>query len=336
MTTKKITAATLTLLLITLWFMTSSNRIETTYDYAQSSSWACDAEHSHLCQQTPTLLDGSAMTPGHENGIDVFFVHPSTHITELPYSGVTQWVTEASLRYEASSFGSARVFAPYYHLPSQAPGEALDDEQAYTDIKKAFEYYLAHHQNHRGFILAGHGEGARLLQRLLLEKIDQQPISQYLVAAYLIGTIIPEDLHLESVHACKNATDTHCIIAWNTVGRSLKKSADQPPMLCTNPLSWHHDHQVAHRGQHQGAWLYGEEHLRRHYLTARCTHHGLYVSMDNIKLQATQTPTMIQWLQQYLGNDYYLWDYAFFYGDIWKNVGERADSYLQKSEALKP
>jgi|GEM_PF-973656 len=118
---------------------------------------------------------------------------------------------------------------------------------AYGDVSNAFEYYLAHYNKDpngkpRPFILAGHSQGSNLLLKLLLDKfsdtyvlkdpdgntiIDGPTLRKQLIAAYAIGwsvTSVSSDwpyldmTHLKenNLHICNKATQTGCIVTYNT------------------------------------------------------------------------------------------------------------------------
>jgi alpha-beta hydrolase superfamily lysophospholipase len=69
-------------------------------------------------------------------------------------------------------------------LPTARPPVDL----AYADVKAAFQYYLAHYNEGRPIIIAGHSQGTAHATRLLHEFFEHDPkLRRQLVAAYLIG-----------------------------------------------------------------------------------------------------------------------------------------------------
>ena len=60
-------------------------------------------------------------------------------------------------------------------------------ELAYSDVLRAFDYYLAHENHGRPFILASHSQGSLHALRLIQERLAGKPLQKQLVAAYLIG-----------------------------------------------------------------------------------------------------------------------------------------------------
>jgi hypothetical protein len=78
------------------------------------------------------------------------------------------------VQFQASPFNQvARVYAPSYRqgiikcfYDTTGTGEeALNF--AYADVKRAFEYYMAHYNNGRPVIIASHSQGTRHARQLL-------------------------------------------------------------------------------------------------------------------------------------------------------------------------
>jgi hypothetical protein len=135
---------------------------------------------------------------------DVFFVHPTTH-RGIGEEWNAAWDNEVAqaiadgwpLQHQASAFrGCGRVFAPRYrqaHLrvfyQDGPDGEAALD-LAYSDVRRAFEWYLEHEDRGLPLILAGHSQGSYHLIRLMRERFDgpeHAALAQRLVAAYVPG-----------------------------------------------------------------------------------------------------------------------------------------------------
>ncbi|MES2882742.1 MAG: DUF3089 domain-containing protein, partial [Bacteroidota bacterium] len=137
---------------------------------------------------------------------DVFFIHPTTYTgakenwnADINDAALNAKTDYSSILYQASVFNEhCRVFAPRYrqvHLKAFYTKDAEARkafDTAYADVKKAFEFYLQHHNNNRPVIIAGHSQGALLCKSLLAEFFDGKPLQQKLVAAYVIGWPVPE------------------------------------------------------------------------------------------------------------------------------------------------
>jgi hypothetical protein len=199
--------------------------------------------------------------PEAEAAADVFFIHPTTYLK----NDVWNVALDAPTRYgapvllnQASAFnGCCRIFAPHYR---QASLKALNDSRpavdlAFSDVQKAFHWYLANENHGRPFILASHSQGSSHAVMLLQQDILGKPLQGQLIAAYIIGAYVPGEFATLGLPACDRADQIGCIISWNTsqIGRRGAerlihdthywwqggwRSANLPPAVCVNPLNW--------------------------------------------------------------------------------------------------
>ncbi|MGH6958716.1 MAG: DUF3089 domain-containing protein [Caulobacteraceae bacterium] len=209
---------------------------------------------------------------------DVFFLHPTSYPRSFTsYEGGRHWnapindhganvvLQGVMLPNYAEPFAAAgAVYAPRYRQATLYTKSTLWDdaiearEFAYGDARAAFEYYLAHFNRGRPFILVGVEQGGELAARLLREVVAPDPgLRRRLVAAYLIDTPVPADEHRPgaAVPACERRDESGCLLAWVAVrqgdftgasrllGRAMVWNATgqleplggrQP--LCVNPL----------------------------------------------------------------------------------------------------
>ncbi len=236
-------------------------------DYAQPDTWAAwPGRPSGADSVAPGLPDASL--PADERA-DVFFIHPTTYLVgsdpnarwDEPGSTSTQ-IDRGVLRFQASVFNACcRIYAPHYRQAHLHAFFGNDDaasaqafEIAYSDVLRAFDYYLAHENHGRPFIIASHSQGSLHAMRLLQERIAGKPLQHQLVAAYAIGYAIPLDIERTGLPICRAATQTGCVIDWNTVkdgasdhGRENTRliwttegyqRAAGRTMFCVNPLNW--------------------------------------------------------------------------------------------------
>lgn len=190
-------------------------------DYAQAQSWsAVDS----LPQDVATA---SAL-----RRVDVFWIHPTTtrSLAELNHDpldpAVLKWTEESAVQRQASAFSACcRVFAPRYRA---ATTKALMDPGnrekafalAYSDIERAFDWYLAHENKGRPFILAGHSQGGAHVASLLEKRIKGTKLQDRMVAAYMIGINLMEgDLspRFAGIPFCARPAQTGCFVQWNSV-----------------------------------------------------------------------------------------------------------------------
>ena len=218
-------------------------------DYAQDSLWAALPTRRDSADAVPpqsTLRDEQATATA-----DVFFIHPTTYYwraawnADLGQEKLNRYTDKTAIRHQATAFNAAgRIYAPRYR---QATLYSFFDEEttngqaaldfAYADVRAAFQYYLAHYNQGRPIIIAGHSQGTAHATRLLHEFFDNDPkLRRQLVAAYLIGYKVKPDEY-QTIRPCLDSLATGCFISYNTVATGN----DYPPFhpfVATNPLTW--------------------------------------------------------------------------------------------------
>jgi hypothetical protein len=191
---------------------------------------------------------------------DVFFVHPTTH-RGLGEEWNAAWNDEVAqaiadswpLKHQASAFrGCGRVFAPRYrqaHLRvfylGGADGDAALD-LAYSDVKRAFNWYLEHEDRGLPLILAGHSQGSYHLIRLMKELFDgpeHTELADRLVAAYLPGMQL-DPAGFQSLKPLNEESATGGYLTWMTVTRGHYPSYYTDAFVknpTVNPITWNSD-----------------------------------------------------------------------------------------------
>ncbi len=234
-------------------------------DYSSPDSWAALPDRLDAADVTPRgAEDRQAIAPA-----DVFFVHPTTYLlgrawnADLADADVNERTDVTAIRNQAGIFNSAgRVYAPRYRQVvlygyTHEDAESLAArELAYSDVERAFEYYLTHFRDGRAFILAGHSQGAHHLLRLLEERLAGTELTKELIAAYVVGTPMPADKlsrTLAGIPQCETPEQTGCLVSWNTVAPSADRDRfgqiqhryptgwelnGGKELVCSNPLSW--------------------------------------------------------------------------------------------------
>lgn len=318
-------------------------------DYARASNWAARGGAESAAA---TVAPGA--TARQNLPVDVFYIHPTTDRsldrTNQPVADktVNAWTDGSVMARQAGAFnGCCRVFAPRYRQATagaQRKGAAARDAAfalAYSDVKRAFAYYLAHYGKGRPFILVGHSQGAAHLERLLDEEIDGKPLAARLVAAYDVGITFPAakyDRAGSTLKPCAKPDSTGCVVHWGSVlpGADLAKSASfaeqynrtvlpqgtDPTVLCINPLIFDRARPVAGREAAQGAvpGTPDESAIRAivpHAVSARCDHGLLVVDPD---------PAL--GLKPLAGDSMHYHDIGLFYEDVRRNAILRARTWL--------
>jgi hypothetical protein len=227
-------------------------------DYSLPEAWLAFPGRGGLERSTPkgeVAIDENAALA------DVFFIHPTTYLKNdvwnVSINAPTTYGADVLLNQGSVFNGCCRIYAPHYR---QATLTALGAsrpavELAYSDVERAFRWYIEHENHGRPFIIASHSQGTSHALRLLQDVIAGTALQHRLVAAYAIGGYVPSDIGALGVPACTERSQTGCIVSWNSseAGRTgvyritrnstywwrgAWKLSNQPLALCVNPLSW--------------------------------------------------------------------------------------------------
>jgi hypothetical protein len=206
-------------------------------DYSAPSAWLCLPGRSDTCaaQLTSTVIPSAngelskrSYAPDPAAPIDCFYVYPTVSRESTANADMALGPEEQHAAQEQFARFSAkcRTYAPLYRQTTIAAmnGEAsgADSELAYRDVLDAWRFYLAHHNQGRGFVLIGHSQGASLLVRLASEQIDGRKIQRQLVSALLTGANIQvptgrdEGGTFQHLPLCRKAAQTGCVIAYSS------------------------------------------------------------------------------------------------------------------------
>ena len=156
-------------------------------DYSDTTTWL--VLPGRLGAAGRRLPGQPALTPP-DTVADVFFVHPTTYFwrfgrwnAPIRLRRLRRYTSRTTIRNVASLFaGVSRLYAPSYRQATLytffdrknvASQPAID--LAYGDVKAAFQYYLAHYNHGRPFILVGHSQGTYHATRLLHDFVDTTP-----------------------------------------------------------------------------------------------------------------------------------------------------------------
>lgn len=223
-------------------------------DYSNIRDWAAHPWKWDPSDSIPKPLRKNFMK---DSVVDVFFIHPTT-LTGKTDSSINADMDDAALNhrtdyssilFQATAFNeSSRVFAPryrqahyrnYFEKDSTKAKAAFD--LAYTDVKNAFEYYLAHYNHGRPIIIAAHSQGTQHAARLLKELFEGQLLQNKLVCAYLIGMPSPEN-YFKRIRPCNDSLDTGCFLGWRTFKKGFEGTEyimkENFTSVVTNPLTW--------------------------------------------------------------------------------------------------
>jgi len=327
-------------------------------DYTQPASWSA----------LPTREDAadafvSALPAGDQSkaAADVFYVHPTTYVGSnwngpIDSARLNADTDRVATRIQASAFnGCCAVYGPRYRQangmaftqPSEDGGRALD--LAWTDVRAAFRHFVSTRDAQRPFIVASHSQGSALAYRLLREEIAATPLRNQLVAAYLIGGPITEEMvarELPQVPVCAAPDDVGCVLGWHARSAAYKPgpfefrmlaadgSAVERPgaRLCVNPLSWRHDNVAVAAEQNSGAVFLDADPpvLLPHFASGRCMDGTLVTELAG----AVPRDLMGSLLDRALGaGNWHPVEFQLFFADIRRNAAVRLAAWQQHAPA---
>jgi Protein of unknown function (DUF3089) len=243
-------------------------------DYSNLYYWAASPFKHNPSDSIPSFLADEPR----DSSVDVFFIYPTSYIgsdgededmatlmtnprsviesmKSLPWNAdltdtfINNQTDSRSILYQASVFNSScRIFAPRYRQanlkaffvsPNSIYARKAFD-LAYSDIKKAFEYYLQHYNHGRPIIIASHSQGTLHAIRLLQDFFDGTPLQKQLVCAYIIGHQISTDA-FKQIPVCNSPATTGCFVGWRSYQKGTMPEEireENGNSVCVNPLTW--------------------------------------------------------------------------------------------------
>lgn len=303
----------------------SAEQAESTNKYADASNWAFLSETS-------------------DKTVDVFFISPTVFLGDGTHFNMD--IGDANLRYQFAGAmymekgiydGVGNFYAPFYQQASLATYKLNEAEGApyfdiaYKDVKEAFDYYMAHFNQGKPFIIAGFSQGAHMSLRLLKEEFDNQRYQDKLVAAYLIGGAVTQEDLTEYPHLkmAQGEKDYGCIISFNSENEDINTSIIVPhKTLGINPLNWKTDNTVATAAENIGACFTNYSGAIMKEIPELC---GGYLDpiRGTLKVTGVTPKEYPPALDIFAPGVYHIYDYQFFYRNLQKNVAVRTQEYLK-------
>lgn len=321
-------------------------------DYSQRESWAALPDREDSADVLPAI---GVMDQQASAAVDVFFVHPTTYFgtdnwnQPLDNKRVNQLTDLFVMRGQAATFNSCcRIYAPRYRqatiysfLDKSGSGTAAL-QAAYTDIERAFEYFLQNFSKDRPFILASHSQGSVHLRTLLERRITGTSLRNRLVAAYAIGFGMNADelaKSLPDVPICQNAEQTGCLVSWNAVGPEVTKYVETSGNVCVNPLTWKTDGAAADASLNLGGVAYPGrfagtladlKELPQEYVDAKpVVERGVADAQCVDGMLLVREINSTHYASRPMGRDnYHVFDYHLFAMNLRKNAELRVARYL--------
>ena len=322
-------------------------------DYTQAGSWAAlptQADNADLVPElanVPTIAnDQTSRADQQANAAaDVFFIHPTTYYRRehwnqpLNHTQANSFTDTQVLPGQASVFnGCCRVYAPRYRQATLY--SFMDDgdngkqaiDLAYADVKAAFQYYLDNYNNGRPFVIAGHSQGALHADKILAEFINDSELQKLLIAAYPVGYFLDGS---NGIPVCSSATQTGCQVTWNSVGPDAPSFRDTSKDICVNPISWLADGSRADFAQHRGAVRFDtsdqQQNQNKERLEGKIETQIVDAQCLDGKLIVTDVKSPNFTTRMFGPGNYHVYDFAFYYLDIRRNVEARVAAYFDEN-----
>jgi hypothetical protein len=302
-------------------------------DYADPESWLVLPAHF-----------GTEKQP-----VDVFWVYPTilsddaTYLMDTRDPGLREKAVWTLVEQASIFDGQANIYAPYYRqnnvkinplmLTEAAPIFALGQ----SDLVAAFAYFMEHfNRGERPIILAAHSQGSVRVVELSKagELLTGDPASlERLVAAYVIGySITPADLEKNPLMKVgESASETGCFITYNTLSDEEGKERQAPTVIpgtfVVNPLTWRTDTAFAPASANIEAAFFRRgdpEHPASYPHFAAAQVKGSALVITDISRPEELPATSVT----FPPGVYHMYDYAIFYENLRKNVGDRIRSYF--------
>ncbi|HEY3739686.1 MAG TPA: DUF3089 domain-containing protein [Bryobacteraceae bacterium] len=242
-------------------------------DYSKPETWLCLPGHSGDACATADLTTTIVTAQGKlriekwkgnpDAPIDCFYVYPTISNDPTANSDMEAGPEERSvILHQFARFGSqCKLYAPIYRQVTLTALRAnmvrkpmaADRVLAYHDVVDAWNYYLEHYNQGRGFVLIGHSQGSGVLTQLIKHEIDGKPVEAHLISALLMGTSLPvprgKDVGgaFQHIPLCRSMTQTGCVVAYASFranepppkGALFGHVAGGPDMMaaCVNPAA---------------------------------------------------------------------------------------------------
>lgn len=305
-------------------------------DYANLHSWASHPTKHDMGDSIPEPLRKQY---SYDSAIDVFFIHPTTYIQKedgqmnaaVDNEYLNRRTDTRTILNQASAFNEYRLFAPRYRQANYSAymsfggGYQTVFDTAYADVKKAFQYYLAHWNQGHPFFIASHSQGSQHAVRLIKELIEGTQWEKKLIAAYIIG-VPPLKTGKLKTPVCNDSTQTGCYVAWNSFTDEFRQQFSflgRSDLETVNPLTWKTTETIGDAKLHKGAVVNEFNSVKRNAISAEIKSGKLVVASGS---DSVELPGSLQNL--------HVLDINLFYVDIRDNLRTRVAAYKMKNRSL--
>lgn len=277
---------------------------------------------------------------------DTIYFYPTAY--NDPTEGVADICTidNAGMRAEAQRLygrqatafeDTTNVFAPYYRqsnifavMRHTDDAEAFQKNEQRTDVFAALDYYFAHYNNGRPFILAGHSQGSMMIRIVLDEYMPLHPeLAGRMIAAYAIGESFPKDWLAAhpSVKFAEGAEDTGVIVSWNTEGPGNKDANNfvvEAGTVSINPINWKRDNTYAPASENLGSRSQNE--AGEYVVTPGL--HDAQLNVERGVVVCTTSDSYVPLANLFGPESLHGVDFDLYYENIRQNAKTRVNAYL--------
>ncbi len=292
-------------------------------DYAQAKYWAALPYRDDVADIVPR---GETWVSDSLKQVDVFYIYPTLYMNgktwnaDVDKRSLNRRIDNYPVKMHASIFNHVgRVYAPRYR---QAIIDSYSDttgsgakafELAYSDLKRAFEYYMQNYNQGRPIIIASHSQGTTHSRRLLKDYFDTPEMKAKLVCAYAVGYALhQEDYAL--LMPCSEPAETNCYVTWASFreGFPYPKRDTYYGNVSVNPITWKMDTLAATT---HGGILLRPKRKKRFTSTAHIQNDQLMVTTNMALMRKRKVLHVV--------------DFNLFWMDVRENAALRVGEYLK-------
>ena len=280
--------------------------------------------------------------------VDVFYLYPTScktnninipEICTIDDPAMMQGAGAAFQRQATAFSTTCNIYAPYYRQDNSSAVDRLNIIAGIptSDGIAAFDYYIKHYNNGRPFIMAGHSQGANVLNNLLADYMKNNPqVYARMIAAYVIGFPVTAQYLSQNPHLkfANGPDDTGVIISYNT--ETVDVNAPNPVLsgmigTVINPINWMRDETQATMSSGLGSFM--PDSTGTYVPVQQCA--DARVDLTKGVLIANLLPhikTYVYSLDSLAGVPQgicHTFDYPFYYFNIRQNAANRIQHYFK-------
>lgn len=262
-----------------------------------------------------------------KKSVDLLYLYPDSFYTmdDVYVSSIEDnYMRDNAIQYFNTEIGvfkeECNIYAPYYRQVdydylmglSNEDYDELLEYASYKDIENFLDYYFENFNNNKPFIIAGDGQGSKLLSYSLENYfLNHQDYYDKLLVAYLIGTSISYDYINSELMLAEFNNDLGVIVSFN-VDDNINKLMENNS-ISINPINWKTDDTYASKDFNLGSMVNNKI---------------IVNSADaKINLETGLIETKYDLSNLTFVNRYRNYEYLLYYNNLKRNVKDRINSY---------